>query len=297
MSTRDRYTKIIESLVNGDEAKASELLHEAFVDQAREIWNDLVEADEVIEDELAEEDLEEAIRDEEADDFLDDIETDEDEIEAEEMYGESEDDDMDDLEAADELSDMDDEEESDDMEMDFDADGELDDHEEEHSEIEDKMMDVEDALEDLKKTFAELMGDMEDESSEEEGDEMDMEVDMEMEETFEEAVEEAEESEEDLAEAAELKKVGKDKAVHPVDMPDHTDGAAGPVGPGRDDPFAHSKDHGGEKEPVDMSAKGSEGSHDGLSDSKPKEMNVAHPGDGAAMKPETRGHGAEKKGK
>lgn len=284
MSTRDRYTKIIESLVNGDEATASELLHEAFVDQAREIWNDLVEADEVIEDELAEEDLEEAIGGEEADDFLDDIESDEDEIEAEEMYGESEDDDMDDLEAADELSDMDDEEESDDMEMDFDADGELDDHEEEHSELEDKMMDVEDALEDLKKTFAELMGNMDDESSEEDDE-------MEMEETFEEA------SEEDLAEAAELKKVGKDKAVHPVDMPDHTDGSAGPVGPGRDDPFAHGKDHGGKKEPVDMSAKGSEGSHDGLSDSKPKEMNVAHPGDGAAMKPETRGHGAEKKGK
>lgn len=298
MSTRDRYTKIIESLVNGDEATASDLLHEAFVDQAREIWNDLVEADEVIEDELAEEDLEEAFGDEEADDFLDDIETDEDEIEAEEMYGEAEEDEMDDLEAADELSDMDDEES--DMEMDFDADGELDSHEEEHSELEDKMMDVEDALEDLKKTFAELMGDMDGESEEDEMD-MDDEGEEEMEEAFEEvseeAVEEAEEDEEDLAEAAELKKVGKDKAVHPVAMPDATDGSAGPVGPGRDDPFSHGKDHGGEKEPVDMSAKGSEGSHNGLSDSKPKEMNVAHPGDGAAMKPENRGHGAEKKGK
>ena len=27
MSAQDRYTKVIESLVNGDEAKASELLH------------------------------------------------------------------------------------------------------------------------------------------------------------------------------------------------------------------------------------------------------------------------------
>ena len=51
MSTRERYIKVIESLVNGEEAKASDLLHEAFVEKAREIWNDLVEADEVVEDE------------------------------------------------------------------------------------------------------------------------------------------------------------------------------------------------------------------------------------------------------
>ena len=60
MNTRDRYTKIIESLVNGDEANASDLLHEAFVDKAREIWNDIVEADEIVEDGVAEEEIEEA---------------------------------------------------------------------------------------------------------------------------------------------------------------------------------------------------------------------------------------------
>ena len=56
MSTRERYIKVIESLVNGQEAEAFDLLHEAFVEKAREIWNDLVEADEVVEDEVAEED-------------------------------------------------------------------------------------------------------------------------------------------------------------------------------------------------------------------------------------------------
>jgi hypothetical protein len=61
MSTRERYIKVIESLVNGEEAKASDLLHEAFVEKAREIWNDLVEADEVVEDEVAEEEIDEAI--------------------------------------------------------------------------------------------------------------------------------------------------------------------------------------------------------------------------------------------
>ena len=90
MSTRERYIKVIESLVNGEEAKASDLLHEAFVEKAREIWNDLVEADEVVEDEVAEEEIDEAIGAEKADDFIDDIEEDDEEIEAEEMYGEAE---------------------------------------------------------------------------------------------------------------------------------------------------------------------------------------------------------------
>ena len=49
MSAQDRYTKIIESLVNGEEAKASELMHEAFVEKAREIWSDLVEQDDIVE--------------------------------------------------------------------------------------------------------------------------------------------------------------------------------------------------------------------------------------------------------
>ena len=91
MSTRERYIKVIESLVNGEEAQASDLLHEAFVEKAREIWNDLVEADEVVEDEVAEEDIDEAIGDEKADDFIDDIEDAQDEIEAEEVFGEDED--------------------------------------------------------------------------------------------------------------------------------------------------------------------------------------------------------------
>ena len=56
MSAQDRYTKIIESLVNGDEANASDLLHEAIVDKAREIWSDLVEQDDIAEDEISEED-------------------------------------------------------------------------------------------------------------------------------------------------------------------------------------------------------------------------------------------------
>ena len=279
MSTRDRYTKIIESLVNGDEASASDLLHEAFVEKAREIWNDIVEADEIVEDGVAEEEIEEAIRGEEADTFLDDIETDEEEIEAEEAFGEDEEPEMDDLEAADELGGD---------EMDFDGDGEEDAHEEEHGDIEDKLVSVEDALSDLKAEFAKIMGDDEVEG--------DMEMEPEMEEAFveakeeeaEEVTEEAESDDdaEELEEAADLQKVGKDGAMHPVDMPAGDDGKASPT--------AGKNDMGGEA--VDMT-KDSKGSDKGLSDKTAKDMGVTHPGDGAKLSPESRGHGAEKKGK
>ena len=290
MSTRDRYTKIIESLVNGEEATASDLLHEAFVEKAREIWNDLVEADESIEEEVAEEELEEAIGGEEADDFIDDIETDEDEIEAEEMFGE-EDDEMSDEEAADELGGD---------EMDFDGDGEMDAHEEEHGELEDKMQSVEDALDELKAEFAKMMGDdaeeeAEDEMEEElafESDEAEEEIEESADEEADDLEEASEESEEEtLEEGAELKKVGKE-GMHPADMPAGDDGKASPVGPGLDDPFKGQGNN--DADPVDFAGGAAE---KGGSAPAAKDMNVTHPGDGAKMSPETRGHGAEKKGK
>ena len=275
MSTRDRYTKIIESLVNGDEASASDLLHEAFVEKAREIWNDIVEADEIVEDGVAEEEIEEAIGNEEADDFLDDIETDEEEIEAEEAFGEAEDDQMDDLEAAEELGG--DEE----MAPDFDMDGETDEHEEEHGDIEDKLVSVEDALDDLKAEFAKIMGDDEVEGEADMDMDMEMPAEPEMEEAFtEEADEELEEGETELDEAAELKAVS---------APANTGGDDGKASP-----VAGKNDMGGTT--VDMT-KDSKGSSKGLSDNSAKDMGVAHPGDGAKLSPNAAGHGAAKKGK
>ncbi len=298
MSTRERYIKVIESLVNGEEAKAADQLHEAFVEKAREIWNDLVEQDEIIEDEVAEEEtVDEGLGGDKADDFIDDIEEDDDEIEAEEMYGEDEKSDeapeMSEPEAEMELSD---EEPKDGDDVDFDGDGETDDHEEEHEEIQDKLVNVEDALADLKTEFAKIMGDSEEEAPADDMPEMpEMEAvaeptleakadDAEAEEKVEEAKDDAE-AEENLEEAAELKKVGKD-GMHPKDMPAGDDGKASPV--------AGKNDMGGKA--VDMSAKGSEGDKKGLVDA-PKDMGVTHPGDGAKLSPEAKGHGAEKKGK
>lgn len=299
MSTRERYIKVIESLVNGEEAKAADQLHEAFVEKAREIWNDLVEQDEIIEDEVAEEEsVDETVGGDKADDFIDDIEEDDEEIEAEEMYGEDdkgdEAGDMSEPEAEMELSD---EEPKDGDDVDFDGDGETDDHEEEHEEVKDKLVAVDDALADLKAEFAKIMGDSEEEAPAEEMPEMESTEavaeapveeakaeEAEAEETVEEAKDDAE-AEENLEEAAELKKVGKD-GMHPADMPAGDDGKASPV--------AGKNDMGGKA--VDMSAKGSEGDKKGLVDA-PKDMGVTHPGDGAKLSPEAKGHGAEKKGK
>lgn len=228
MSAQDRYKKIVESLVNDETDVASELLHEAFVEKARDIWNDLLEQDEILEDEIEEQeddDLEEAIRDEESADFLDDIEQDEEEIDAEEAFGE----DDADLDAEMELAEPEGDEDGDMDDMDMD-----DGDEAEGDDVQAEFQPVQDALEDLKATFAELMGDDGDEEETEEG----------IEETpdDEELTLEADDSEDDdeveELDEAELKKVGKDNAVHPIDMPAGDDGKASPVGPGIDDPFS-----------------------------------------------------------
>ena len=216
MSVQDRYSKIIESLVNGEGEVASDLLHEAFVDKAREIWSGLVEQDEIVEEDISEEEIEESYFDEDVDSF-------EEEIAAEEEYAM--------------------EDEDDEGEAEFEA-----------------------GLSD------ELPAD-------------DFASDLEPEEEVEEEYAfEADESEE-LEEAADLTKIGKD-GMHPSEMPAGDDGKASPV--------ASKNDMGGKVVPT--GAKSAEGSKKGLSDATAKDMGVTHPGDGASLKPETRGHGAEKRG-
>ena len=263
MRAQDRYTKIIESLVNGDSAAAEDLLHEAFVEKAREIWSDLVEQDEIVEDDIAEEELEEAFGDEESDDFLNDIETADDEIEAEEAFGEAEDEDEGELDADMELA------ADDGFEAEGDDDG-----------IEDAIMSVEDALADLKAEFAKLMGDdMDDDMEDDMDDDMDDdEEEVEEEFTFE-AEEDLEEEAEELEESAELHKVGKDKAIHPVDMPAGDDGKASPVSKGLEDPFS-GKGNNAKADPVDFTGDKEAGR------SAPKAASMSgfkHPGEGASL--------------
>ena len=274
MSAQDRYTKIIESLVNGEEQQAQDLLHEAFVDKARQIWSDLVEQDEIVEDEIADEDLEEAIGDEETGDFLDDVEEDEEEIESEEAFGEADDEeegelDMDaEMELAADGDDMDD----------LDGDGDVDGHEEDHAKINDKVDEVQDALEELKAAFADIMGDEKEEMADEAVETLESTDDTE--EELEEESEEVEESEEEnLEEEAKLSNVS-------VSHTDGTDNGKSPVGPGIKDPFAHVD---GEKKADDMMSKG--GDEKGGKAPAAKDMGVDGPQDAGDPKPAPKAKG------
>ena len=147
MTTREKLEKVLEFIINEENEKASDLLHDVFVEKARGIYEEIATEDEEIE-EATEEEVEEAKSDDDKEDkeqvdeadiqdqFADEVETDSEMIDQEEV---SEEDPM-----ADELP-MDDEI--------GDAEGE--------DPVEDAFMNVEDALDELKAEFAQLMGDEE----------------------------------------------------------------------------------------------------------------------------------------
>lgn len=193
--TKSRLEKVLEYMVNGEQDLASEMLHEHLIETAREIYADLAEEDEAVEDELEldeDEDLDESFHDEdESGDFEDDLETMEDELETEEYFGEDEEeDDMDDMD----MDDMDDDEAMDDLEAEMDMDMGDDMGDEADGDMESAMVNVEDAMDELRAVFADLVGDdaeddMDDEVSDEfdDMDDMDMDDDLEDEELGEDA--------------------------------------------------------------------------------------------------------------
>jgi len=198
---KSKLEQVLEHLVAGDEAKAKDLLHQVFIEKARAIHEELISADEDMEEETLGGDEGRQLRH----DMMhhsDHIEELSNEIESEEIMGEEEDmmaadADMDMADAEDDLGDAmvatDDAMSSDVM-----------------SDIEDTMGDLETALADLKAEFERLeggsddaeMSDMGDMSSEEMSDEEgEEEGEEEMDEMF------TEEDFDDLAEAVELEKV------------------------------------------------------------------------------------------
>jgi len=172
--SNSKLVKVLEYLVNEEREKASDLLHDVFVEKAKAHWSALSESDESVEEDIQEEDLdetydsdlEEGIDNYDAEeDFLDDIESAEDEIDSEEIYDDE---------------DMDDETPVDGEEMDMEVDmGEIG-GDEEAPEPEEAMSNVEDAIAELRAAFADLMGDEEEaEMGDDEG-EMDDEGEEEM---------------------------------------------------------------------------------------------------------------------
>ena len=257
---KDSLVKVLEYLVNEEREKASDLLHDIFVEKAKNHWSALSESDESVEEDIQEEDLDETynVSEEEVEeaidsydaeeDFLDDIESAEEEIEAEEVFGEDEDE-----------EDMDADDAEMDMAMDMDDEGE-----EEAPEAEEAMANVEDAIAELRAAFADMMGD---EPAEEEP-EMEEEI------AFEAADddsddEELEEEFDGLEEGVELSKVN-------VSMPDNTDNGASPVA-GKNDMGGKAVDMAGseEKSPKapaakDMGVTGPEDAGDPKPAPKPK---------------------------
>lgn len=147
MTTREKLEKVLEFIINEENEKASDLLHDVFVEKARGIYEEIATEDEEIE-EATEEEVEEAKSDDDKEDkeqvdeadiqdqFADEVETDSEMIDQEEV---AEEDPMgDEMPMDDEMGD---------------AEGE--------DPVEDAFMNVEDALDELKAEFAQLMGDEE----------------------------------------------------------------------------------------------------------------------------------------
>ena len=147
MTTREKLEKVLEFIINEENEKASDLLHDVFVEKARGIYEEIATEDEEIE-EATEEEVEEAKSDDDKEDkeqvdeadiqdqFADEVEVDSEMIDQEEV---AEEDPMDDeIPMDDEMGD---------------AEGE--------DPVEDAFMNVEDALDELKAEFAQLMGDEE----------------------------------------------------------------------------------------------------------------------------------------
>lgn len=182
MSTREKLEQVLEMLVNEDNDKAGELLHDVFVEKAKNIYAELVESDESVEEDVTEE-----IGGDPEQDLADDISADQEEIEAEEMFSEE---------------DMDDEEAAQDLEASMDVADDAGDGAE-AEEVKDAMMNVDDAMAELKSAFAAMTGDAPAEPAEDEA-----EAEDEMEESKDESTDESlEEDFEDLEEAASLSAV------------------------------------------------------------------------------------------
>ena len=69
---KESLVKVLEYIVNDEQEKAADLLHNVFVEKAKNHWASLQENDEIVEDEIADEDLDETIDLDEADDDSED---------------------------------------------------------------------------------------------------------------------------------------------------------------------------------------------------------------------------------
>ena len=168
----NRFEQLIEYVINDQDEKARELFHDIVVEKSREIYENLMQEEDIDEAKEEDEDKVEEAKDDEDDD-KEQVDEAEDEDLDEAMGGDAAKDLIDDVEMEEE-SDMNMEAEEDDADMDM---GDDDDHHADvggDEELEDRVMDLEDKLEELMAEFEELMGD---EGGDDMGDGDDFEMD------------------------------------------------------------------------------------------------------------------------
>ena len=158
---KESLVKVLEYLVNDEQDKAADLLHNVFVEKAKNHWSSITEDDEVVEDEISEEDLDETIDLDEADD-----DSNEDEVEEAINVSDDEEDFLSDIETAEEEIDqeeiMDDEDMEDanpEMDLAMDMEPAEDGDDDEAGDAEEAMDNVEDAIAELRAAFADMMDD------------------------------------------------------------------------------------------------------------------------------------------
>lgn len=236
--TKSKLEKVLEYMVNGEKELASEMLHEHLIETARDIYAELAEEDDMVEEELdlddEDEELDEGLHDDdESGDFEDDLETMEDELETEEYFGEEEDEDedeaMDDLEGDMDMDDGNMDMDDGDMDMEFDTETD-DDLEVEPTDAEEAMVNVEDAMDELRAAFADLVGD--NAEDEEEGDEVADEFD-------DMDLEDGDDEDDDF----EDDELGEDAKLHKqsVSMSGDEDGKASPLKQNQPNISSHGK--------------------------------------------------------
>ena len=314
MADLNKFEEMLERLVNEDKAGAEELFHEIVVEKSRDIYESLLEDEEVDEatdeevDEASEDDLDETT-DEEVDEAKD--EDDDEDEKVDENF------DLDEFEVeaddeADPMADM-----GGDMGDDMAADmGDEMDDEGDEGEVEDRVEDLEDALDELKAEFEKMMSG--DDAGDEEGDEMDMDADdAEMDdeadeayafETTDEEVDEAADEEVEEAADEEVEEGKKSESETMREYVEKVTATMGDNGANSKSTVAGKNDMGGtagnlNQAGAEAGVEANKGNLKGsaLSDQNPKDMstgNVNVPGGKASksMKAQPKGHGAEKKG-
>ena len=321
MADLNKFEEMLERLVNEDKAGAEELFHEIVVEKSREIYENLLEDEEV--DETTDEEVDEAT-DEEVDESDEDLdEADKDEDEDEDKVDEGFDLDEFEVEADDEPMDPMMGGDADDMDMGGDEEGGDDMDMGDEGDMEDRVEDLEDALDELKAEFEKMMSD--DEGGEEAGDDMDMDMDDEegdeegddMEEPEEESyefestdeeVDEASDEEVDEASDEEVDEADKSEAETMREYVEKVTATMGDNGANTKSAVAGKNDMGGTASNLNQAGteagvEANKGNLKGsaLSDQNAKEDsagNVNVPGGKASksMKAQPKGHGAEKKG-